>query len=311
MLQTIVQQAPESIEMLLERSHPHSANSLAGELLSFDVDPEHDVYNPTSPFNHNGEELLAARVEPRGSEQSTVQFFRPTNNERTRWTPAEDLPSLPLQDPFVVRIHEQWVVGGVFTYSGSGGHIYSWETHLYSGPSPAEIALVAIGPKGMKDIRPIELPNGNIGVFTRPQGSEFGRGQVGYTEVSKISQIDDSLMTAPIVSGFIDTEAGEWGGVNQAHALPDGRILALGHLARFDAYDQKHYLPVTFNFDPSNFEVSRQQIPACRDCFPETPAKRPELSNVVFPGGLELLGSRAILYAGLNDTSAARTNIGV
>ena len=44
-----------------------------------------------------------------------------------------------------------------------------WRTRFYRGQHQ-NLVPFAQGPDGMKDIRLVELPDGDIGVFTRPQG---------------------------------------------------------------------------------------------------------------------------------------------
>ena len=90
--------------------------------------------------------------------------------------------------------------------------------------------------------------------------------------------------------------------MNEAHALEDGRIGVVGHIAR--NADGREYYPMTFIFDPRTSRISRQQIIARRACFPETESKQPDTRNVLFTGGMRLLGKLATWYGGVSDTSA-------
>ncbi|MEK7602905.1 MAG: DUF1861 family protein [Patescibacteria group bacterium] len=309
MSQTInTSQSPQSIESLLERTHQAFCARDSAWLMTFEVDEGSDAYNPTAPFDHFGQQVVAARVESRDSELgSSVQFFYQQNSDNNHWLSLPDAPTFIMQDPFLSQIQDSLVVGGVHTYvNPSTQRIDGWETLFYGGPSLGELALVAMGPLGMKDVRPVELASSQIGVFTRPQGGEAGRGRVGFTIIDRLAEIDEvDLNSAPLVGGFIDAESGDWGGVNQAIANPDGTVEVVAHLARFLNDGRKQYLPVSFLFDPVSYEVADQQILACRDCFPDTPAKRPELSQVVYPGGLVQKMGQKMLYVGLSDANSA------
>ncbi|HEB83921.1 MAG TPA: DUF1861 family protein, partial [Bacteroidetes bacterium] len=139
-----------------------------GEILRFtgpDVEGV-DVYNPTAPFMDRGRLTLAARVESHDSEtDSRVMFFV---ERRGAWTRDTDTPVFPLQDPFICRVGDEWVTGGVRFPVGNN----SWRTDFYRGPDLLHLEHFASGPLGMKDIRPVELEDGRIGVFTRPQGEK-------------------------------------------------------------------------------------------------------------------------------------------
>jgi len=99
----------------------------------------------------------------------------------------------------------------------------------------------------MKDIRLVELKNGKIGVFTRPQGRRGRRGKIGFTTISSLENLTPRTLTkAQIIKGQF--AKGEWGGVNQALILKNGKIGALGHIARYskDKQNRFYYAIVLF-----------------------------------------------------------------
>ncbi len=290
---------PKTIDELLcsrdwDEKHRH------GEIISFHTAERHDVYNITAPFEYEGELTIAGRTEERTDEVRTLtRFFRQENGI---WAHDESLPSLALQDPFVSVIAGQWIVGGVKVYplDGRPDEVGGWETHIYTGDNLRDLHLLVVGPYKMKDIRLVELQE-KVGVFTRPQGGKGGLGKIGFTTVPSLEDITPQLLLdAPILPGLFSDN--EWGGVNEAHALEDGRIGVVGHIARYT--DGREYYPMTFIFDPRTNEISQQQIIASRSCFPETASKKPDTEKVSFSGGLRRLGRLATWYGGLSDTSA-------
>ena len=81
----------------------------------------------------------------------------------------------------------------------------------------------------------------------------------------------------------------------------------MGHVAGFEPIvdNVKRYSAMAFIFDPVSRASTRMKIIATREDFPDTPAKRPGLKHIVYPGGLVFnADGTADLYAGLSDTSA-------
>ncbi|MDP2944250.1 MAG: DUF1861 family protein, partial [bacterium] len=67
----------------------------------------------------------------------------------------------------------------------------------------------------------------------------------------------------------------------------------------------KHYYATAFIFDPQTETASPLRVIATRKNFPLTPAKRPELDDIVFPSSLvRNKDGTATLCAGLSDTAA-------
>jgi hypothetical protein len=84
-------------------------------------------------------------------------------------------------------------------------------------------------------------------------------------------------------------------------------IGVLGHIAYFDEKEHRHYYAMVFCINPRNGQATSPEIIASRSDFPDGPAKRPDLVDVMFSGGLIRHGNgTATLYAGLSDAEAGR-----
>jgi len=262
-----------------------------------------DVYNISAPFEDEGKLLLAGRVEGRETEFSEVLIFR-LNGEV--WEPDSRFAPLPLQDPFHTRIDGELILGGVSLIRDKDDpeRIASWVTTFFRGESPAALKPFLTGPDHMKDVRLVELPGGGVGVLSRPQGEKGGRGKIGFTRAASLEAVTSAAIAeAPLFEGMFPEE--EWGGANEAHALKNGLIGVLGHAAWFDGEGNRHYYPMTFAFDPATRERTPMKIFAERADLPEGPAKRPDLTDILFSGGLiRCSDGNADLYVGMSDTEA-------
>ncbi|MDP4085323.1 MAG: DUF1861 family protein [Bacillota bacterium] len=275
------------------------------ERLLFTGVGENDVYNITAPFEDQGEKVIAGRVESRDSESSRVFFF--VEKGDGTWASRDGAPSFELQDPFFTRIKGDLIIGGVQTFPHpTVDHALMWRTVFYKGASIETLELFFSGPDGMKDLRIVELADGSIGVFTRPQGEKGGRGKIGYTRISSLQDLSiEVIEEAPLFMGQFNDD--EWGGANELHLLEDGKIGVLGHIACFDADNGKHYYPMSFIFNPNDQSCSPIKIIAERSDFLPGVAKQEDLIDVVFSGGLvrESDGT-AVFYAGISDAEAHR-----
>jgi hypothetical protein len=177
---------------------------------------------------------------------------------------------------------------------------------FYRGNSVDNLKLFLEGPEKMKDIRLVELADGQIGVLTRPQGVKGGRGKIGFLAVPSLTAITaEAIQEAPLFEGQCRDD--EWVGANEAHRLQNGMIGVLGHIAYFDAKEHRHYYAMVFCIDPRTGRATSPEIIASRSDFPDGPAKRPDLVDVMFSGGLVRHGNgTATLYAGLSDAEAGR-----
>lgn len=271
------------------------------EKLKFMGGGQNDVYNITAPFSDETKQVIAARVEPRESEESTVAFFEKAGES---WKLMKDMPFFPLQDPFVTRIDGLLVFGGVRVTRDSAGEA-TWRTVLYKGETIKTLVLFFEGPVGMKDLRLAQMPNGIILVLTRPQGIKGGRGKIGFFLLPALDELDvRKIEDAPLLEGHF--AEGEWGGANEIHPLRNGDAGVLGHVAYFDEQGDRHYYSMIFTLDPLTGNHTPVEIIATRDDFIDGPAKREDLKDIVFSGGAIRGNSRLILFAGTSDTEAQK-----
>ncbi|MGG1311596.1 MULTISPECIES: DUF1861 family protein [Cohnella] len=302
-MQTSVQQAKSCAELFeaFKKKRP----AVKGEKLIFTGVGGRDVYNITAPFKDDGEWVIAGRVEERHSERSEVIFFVERNGQ---WQPRPGAPVFALQDPFVSFVRGELVFGGVEVYFDDVDvhEVTSWRTVFYRGPRVNELVPFAKGPLTMKDIRLVDLQNGRIGVFTRPMPVDDARAMIGYTEIGSLEELTEQVMEqAPVLQGQFLKE--EWGGGNEAHLLRNGWIGVLGHIACMDEGNIRHYYPMTFALHPETRRHTPIKLIASRDMFPDGPAKRLDLEDVLFSGGLHRNGDgTATLYTGVSDAEAHR-----
>ncbi|WP_424768716.1 MTP-1 family protein [Paenibacillus sp. sgz302251] len=268
---------------------------------------DRDVYNISAPFEDDGEQVIAGRVESRDSEHSHIMFFVERNGE---WIPREGMQELELQDPFYTRVGGEIVLGGVQVYPHpTNAGALAWRTVMYKGKRLRELELFFTGPNGMKDLRIAELHDGSIVILTRPQGEKGGRGKIGFMRLASLAELTiEKVEEAPLLNEqFIDAE---WGGANEIHLLSNGLVGVLGHIASFDEAGDRHYYPMVFALNPFTGEYTDIEIIAIRDKFLPGESKRTDLVDVVFSGGLvRKKDGFADLYAGISDAEAHRMTI--
>lgn len=260
-----------------------------------------DVYNITAPFSSAGRTVIAGRVEKRDSEHAQARFFEERDGA---WHLIADAPTFQLQDPFFTRIGGELVFGGVEIHELEGR--LGWRTVFYRGADIFTLKHFFNGPDGMKDIRLVQLQDGRLGVFTRPQGAKGGRGTIGYAEADGLDGLNTALIdSAPLLAGMFHPL--DWGGANETHLLANGEIGVLSHVAYFendDTSSNRHYFASTFVFDPRRRQFRDFKIIGCRDQFTPGAAKRPDLVDVVFSSGLVFADGKTRLYAGTSDAEA-------
>lgn len=272
------------------------------EKLNFKFNHKKDIYNITAPFLVNNEKIIAARVEDRESENSQVIFFKEINNT---FMIKENFPILNLQDPFICRIKDEMVLGGVETYPHpeKKGEL-GYKTAFFRGKTLDKLQKFAYGPEMMKDIRLLEVSNEKILVATRPQGEIGGRGKIGYIIIESLEDLNpENILKASILENLFYDD--EWGGVNELHLLNNGLIGALSHIAKFDELGNRHYYSSAFTLNIENGHYSSMKIIATKDNFNENEYKREDLKDVIFSGGLiRMKNNLAELYCGVCDVSA-------
>lgn len=295
------ERAKSCVELL--REFMFDSPKTKGRRLIFTGVGDRDVYNITAPFKDDGELVIAGRVEDRDKESSEVMFFVERQGE---WEPKEGAPVFALQDPFFTFVGSELVFGGVEVYFDGEDNqfVTSWRTVFYRGPSLSQLEPFARGPLTMKDIRLVELESGRIGVFTRPMMVEGARALIGYTEIGSLSDLTEEIIdTARLFKNQFLPE--EWGGANEAFLLPGGHIGVLGHIARMEESNIRHYYPMVFVYDPGRHKTTPVKLISTRAMFPEGQAKRPDLVDVLFSGGLvRHPNGSATLYTGVSDAEA-------
>lgn len=287
-----------------------ASNILAVQRLLFEGVGNKDVYNVTSPFKINGQEYIAGRVESRESEtDSQVMFFSKSGEgEKTiTYTVAKNAPVFDMQDPFFSIINGEFVFGGVELFAKSGA--IGYKTAFYKGDDLSKLRKFAEGPEGMKDIRLVQLQNGKIGIFTRPQGEVGGRGRIGFMAIDSLSDLPklttQQYLSAPLLD--LQVPSREWMGANVIHVLEDGKLMVLAHIARLSNRLAKNYYPLTFKFDSDTGKVSDMQMTFRREDLPPGPSKSKNLEHVLFPSGLVRRGDRtADIYLGAGDDESYR-----
>jgi len=254
-----------------------------------------DVYNPSTLFDYEGNTLIIARVEKRDSEDSKAVYFEKRGND---FYLRSDIPTLDLQDPFITLIDNDYVVGGTYVYDDNGRT--RWYTKFYKGPDLSSLQPSLDSPDGMKDVRLIQLKDKRIGVFTRPQGFKGKRGEIGFDIAPSYNHVTKEFIeNAPLFEQFIESD---WGGANQLLMLDDQTIGVLGHIATFSTGDVRHYYSMTFKVDVATKKASPMKLIAVRSNFNPGPAKRNDLIDVLFSGGLVPVNKhKYVLYVGVSD----------
>lgn len=290
-----------STEKLLADYRKNKLQSKA-EKIKFSGVGSRDVYNITAPFELNGKVIIAGRVEERDSEQSHIYLFE---EQAGTWYPVEGSLTFELQDPFVTVIENQVILGGVEVFFEE--ERVSWRTVFYCLNSLEEAELLFKGPLGMKDLRLRELPNGNILVLTRPQGEKGGRGKIGSFVIKSLEELSiDKINEAPLLLNQFKED--EWGGANEVHIIND-KVIVLGHIASFDKEQNRHYYALLFELNEDFTEIVNPKIIAERTDFLPGPAKRADLDDVVFSGGLVINNHTSYLYAGISDAEAQKIEL--
>ncbi|MBU3102633.1 DUF1861 family protein [Clostridium gasigenes] len=275
---------------------------LKSEKLNFIVSDRRDVYNITAPFNIDNEIVIAGRVEARDSENSKIMFFKEVDKI---WRVIKSAPVFDLQDPFVTKIGKELILGGVEIYKTGNEQVpICYRTVFLKGESLNTLKRFAVGPDRMKDIRLLELQDKRILVFTRPQGDIGGRGTVGYFIIKNLKELTiENIKNAKILDDMFYKE--EWGGANELHLLEGGNIGILAHIAKFDEAGNRHYYSSVFTFNYETLEYSEMKLIAIRDNFEAGAAKRSDLIDVIFSGGLiRMENGQAELYCGVSDAEA-------
>ena len=282
---------------------------LDNAILKFDPVPEgNDVYNCSIPFIYNGEKYIFGRIEPHTKWScSHIRLFKETAPDS--YTFADGSNHYTLEDPFIAIINDELIFGGV-NVKKIRGQLDSYETRFYKGKSPFELEYFTTGPRNMKDIRLVQLPDG-IGVFTRPAG------YVGFTVIKDVMELDDKVIEeAPLIDFIAD---GSYGGVNQCYYLESGMIGLIGHLVYPKTNDsgklERVYVNTAAIFDPNLRKTIEHKIIGTRRSYPASSHMRTDdkgnaLDDTAFTTGIVMREDGKVdLYSGLSDALEGRTVI--
>lgn len=274
-------------------------------LLTFKNVGDNTVYNCSCPFTMNGKKYMFGRVE-KGDEWvfSNVFLFEETGKDE--WTKVSDAPSYNLEDPFIVKIHGEMVFGGTHvTKDATKVNMYLCE--FFRG-HPMDLKYITSGPPKMKDVRLVELQDGQIGVFShfRTEGSCM----TGFTRIKRIEYLSAKVINdAPFINHRAFGDA--WGGPNQCYLLRSGLIGCISHHGylqnRPNACQLRVYCITSFVFDPDTLNVHDFKVIGTRTCFPDAKPKIPMLEDCVFVSGIVMRDDgKADLYSGVGDNCEGR-----
>lgn len=275
------------------RAHP---GIIKTQRINFHGFPGYDVYNISHSFVINGHRYIAGRVEKRDSELSVSVIFEQMalyDYVPTKWRFEN------LQDPFVELIDEQIILGGTEIYPDKDGKITSWRTVFFHGKDFDHLTKIIEAPLKMKDVR---LAKGEqYYVMSRPQGGVAAYGKIGFRVAKTLEEITtDFIAKSPLIDDLFDDKV--WGGANQILILKNGLLGVLGHVAIMSQGDVRHYYGMTFALDPKTGKRTDMKIIAEKGDFGPSAAKRPDLVDVIFVGGIiRHKDKTASLYTGLSD----------
>lgn len=305
-----------SIRELREKFEQEKAGKQEqGVLLTFEGVEGYDVYNTSVPFLYEGKEYIFGRVERRNewATSAVCLFSKKAEDVLDR---VRDTMMYQLEDPFVVRINNELVLGGT-RVDYSRGKLVGFCGVFYKGTNLFNLHYFTTGPQQMKDIRYVQLPDGKVGVFSRPRGEEIRKkygseAVIGFTVLNDIEELDaDVVEQATAIEGVFGKD--EWGGCNQCLVLKNGKIGVIGHgcYNEFDGtINQLVYTNIAFVFDPKTFQVSDLKIIGTRTSYPVGEGKKPNLADCVFTSGIvKRADGRYDLYSGVGDTAEGRVVI--
>jgi hypothetical protein len=267
--------------------------------------------------------ILGVRMEPFDDElDSRIEYFRASSPFSLEWDHIDDesLANIRGQDPSVTDIDGQLFLGVVEVESHESEDGLSsettWRTAFYQGSSITEMNFFGYGPPGMKDIRNVQLTSNEVVTFTRPQSEDpekGGRGQIGEVTTNSVELIKNPevLQNAELINTRFMPE--EWGGINFAVALEDGKIGVIGHIASFDVNNPayagllnkpKIYHPFSGIYDPISRKIIDIEILAMASEFSGVIPKTELLKDVAFGTGITEpdLNGNVMLLLGIGDS---------
>ncbi|MDR2101113.1 MAG: DUF1861 family protein [Treponema sp.] len=304
------------MDMIKEKKHfEETFRPVESALLNFKGVEGFDVYNCSIPFRREGKRYIFGRVERREEyARSWTRLFEETGKDE--WTVVKNSMIYPLEDPYISRIQNQFVLGGTHVRM-SQGKIATLYAYFYRGRDIHDMYYFTTGPDFMKDIRLVELADGRIGVFSRPRNKEImekygSQAMVGFGIINSLEDLNaEVIQKTPYLEGLF--EYGQWGACNQAYLLASGRIGVIGHFGYMEG-DEKNpqlvYFSISFVVDPVEAKVRDLKVIGSRKCFPAGPIKLPNMVDLVFTSGIIIRDDgKTELYGGLGDCREGRTVI--
>ena len=300
---------------LIERREHFEVNKSiyeSAKLTFFGVEG-YDVYNVSIPFQWKGREYIFGRMERRSEwARSWVRLFEKTGKDQ--WTLVPDSMIYPLEDPYITLIGDTLVMGGTHVRYQQNS-VDTYFGYFYKGTEIDDLYYFTTGPEYMKDIRLVEMDGGRIGVFSRPRSEEIRRtfgseSMIGFTVINSLDELTMEVVeNAPYIYGLF--EQNEWGGCNQAYYLDSGNLGVIGHICykttEEDGGMKQVYMNFSFVLDVDHHVAMNQKIIGTRTCYPDGPAKKPELTDCAFSSGIVMReDGKCDLYSGIGDTEAGR-----
>ncbi len=285
-------------------------------LLRFHGAEGFDVYNCSIPFEWKGKQYIFGRVERREDFANSVSLlFERVGKDEYAAVPGSMM--YPLEDPYVAVISGELIMGGTHVRKRQG-EVDAFYGYFYRGGRPEWMTHFTSGPMNMKDIRLVQLADGQVGVFSRPRGPHveevYGSGAViGFAVMDSIDELNAQVIeNAPVIPDLFGR--GEWGGCNQCYLLKDGRVGVVGHRSYkatdADGIEQLVYLNIAFIFDPAAHSACDMKIIGDKLCYPATGAMREDLRDCAFTSGILMRpDGKADLYSGLGDVTEGRITI--
>lgn len=304
------------------------------------LDPGWTAYNCTPMVDGDGNLHLLSRVEPLNTEVSQVKKFSFTScpTSPRSFVAPNGLVIAEAQDPSISLVTPDKTVIGVVAITEDlavRGKVATYWPQLYEfGGEGVRREKVAIGPKSQKDIRVAYVGSfgeQDLSVIVTRERQENGRNIHSYLQVGIVPTTGDmQLLSRDIVQvkndptsrlDVLSPDNRTWFGPNQIIPLQsqEGDLVfgLLFHTGRWinclyeNGERSKAYkaLVTEISADPETMQVThftRPKVIATVDDFPYTEAKRPNLSNVLLPGGFVFgirrgLVEQTILACGLRD----------
>jgi hypothetical protein len=140
-----------------------SFNLQENAILTFKGIDGYDVYNCSIPFECKEKFYIYGRVEkPNEWARSRTMLFE--NTTKDVWTRVTNSMIYQIEDPNIALINGKIVLGGPFVYFKQGVGV-GFNNMFYQGTDLEDMYYFTMGPRDMKDIRLVELPEGKIGLF--------------------------------------------------------------------------------------------------------------------------------------------------